>query len=177
MRARMRTLDVALFFLVYSSAPPFPWLAIMVTFSVVGGGNALVAIVPFAFFRRTRTVTMRALVAIGFTAIAVYTTKPLFHRTRPYLALEGVRPFGLPPPPHDPSFPSGHAAGAACFAAFFADRKRPVRTGVLFVSAALVGLSRVVLGVHFPLDVVCGACLGGAVGAGTARHFASRDRG
>jgi undecaprenyl-diphosphatase len=72
-----------------------------------------------------------------------------------------------------PAFPSGHATDAAGFflaAAFvlaitIAHRRRiqllVVAAGV--VLAALVGVSRLVLGVHWPSDVVAGWALGTAI--------------
>lgn len=41
-------------------------------------------------------------------------------------------------------------------------------TAVLFIWAAAVGLSRVIVGVHFPGDIIAGALLGSGVAMGTA---------
>jgi membrane-associated phospholipid phosphatase len=57
------------------------------------------------------------------------------------------------------SFPSGHATNAFALAAFFATYYRR-RAVLLFVMAALVGYSRIYVGVHYPLDVLGGAFLG-----------------
>ena len=40
----------------------------------------------------------------------------------------------------------------------------PLSTAYLYGWASLVALSRVVLGVHFPLDTVAGALLGSSIG-------------
>jgi undecaprenyl-diphosphatase len=40
--------------------------------------------------------------------------------------------------------------------------------------AAMIALSRVYLGAHFPSDVVAGAVLGGTIGAGAARFGGTR---
>jgi undecaprenyl-diphosphatase len=170
----MHDIDESLLFLVYRADPTAPWLYLMVGASIVGGGYGLVGIVPFAFSKRARATVLHLLVAIAVTALLVFAAKHGLGRSRPYLAVEGVRALGLPPP-HDPSCPSGHAAGSACFAAFFADRRRPLRTALLAMGAALVALSRVVLGVHFPLDVAAGALVGSTVGL-VAAQVSARKR-
>ena len=64
------------------------------------------------------------------------------------------------------SFPSGHALGAAAFYAMLAvvlaprlDRAAPLLLGAAALSA-LVAVSRVLLGVHFPSDVTAGLLIG-----------------
>ncbi len=62
-----------------------------------------------------------------------------------------------------PGFPSLHAAGT--FAAAFSLWCLPSRTPmwVALVVAAVVGWSRLFLGLHFPSDIVAAAMLGGLV--------------
>ncbi len=60
------------------------------------------------------------------------------------------------------SFPSGHATffGALAVAVFFYHRT----LGMLYiVGALLIGLARVVAGIHFPVDILAGYIIGGAV--------------
>lgn len=165
----MRALDEAVFFFFYRPAPPAAWLYFMAALSLLGGGYALIAIAPWVFVARARRVILGLLAAIVLTAIVIFLMKHAVDRVRPYAALQGVRALALAPPT-DPSFPSGHAAGSACLAAYFADRSRPVRTGLLALTAALIALSRVVLGVHFPFDTLVGALVGATVGAFMARR-------
>jgi membrane-associated phospholipid phosphatase len=59
------------------------------------------------------------------------------------------------------SFPSGHAAMIFMLAgAFVFTISRTWLRGLLIVFASLVALSRVVVGVHWPLDVLAGATIG-----------------
>jgi undecaprenyl-diphosphatase len=71
--------------------------------------------------------------------------------------------------------PSGHAmnafAGAVLLAAAVPRARWP-----LLVLAALIALSRVYLGVHFPSDVIAGALLGSAIGAAAAWLLARAER-
>jgi undecaprenyl-diphosphatase len=60
------------------------------------------------------------------------------------------------------SFPSGHAATAFATAVVLAF-VYPRQTGVFLGLAVLVGLSRILLGAHFPSDVLAGALLGSGV--------------
>ena len=57
------------------------------------------------------------------------------------------------------SFPSGHTMAAFVLASLFYFYFGAV-AAILFVWASLVGISRVVMGVHFPTDIVAGAVLG-----------------
>ena len=57
------------------------------------------------------------------------------------------------------SFPSNHAANSFAFAtvlSYFFEQK----TLALFVLACIIAFSRVYVGVHYPLDILCGAIIG-----------------
>lgn len=80
-----------------------------------------------------------------------------FKRNRPQQALKNFR--SLVTPSDHFSFPSGHTSAAfmvAVICGFFV----PSLFIPLIVWASLVGFSRVILGVHFPTDIVVGICLG-----------------
>lgn len=84
--------------------------------------------------------------------------KDIFASSRPFIQFENlVRPLFL----HGgmDSFPSGHATffGALALSIFFVNKK----VGYLFIFfALLIGLARIISGVHFPIDILCGYALG-----------------
>lgn len=88
--------------------------------------------------------------------------KDLSRRPRPFVQQTVI--LRVPPATasalHDQSsFPSGHACNAFMIAAILAERFRRKRYA-FYGAAALVGLSRIYLGLHYPSDVIAGACLG-----------------
>lgn len=87
--------------------------------------------------------------------------KQWFDRTRPPHSGIGVEP--LVATPTDPSFPSGHTVTAFAAATVVASFHPRLRWPV-FALAAVVGFSRMYLGVHYWLDVMAGAAVGITVG-------------
>lgn len=81
----------------------------------------------------------------------------VWHRDRPYVAHPAV--YHPHAHSHDPSFPSDHVSAAfgIAFAVFLLDRF----VGAFFVAAAvLIGLGRVLIGAHYPGDVLAGVLVG-----------------
>ena len=63
------------------------------------------------------------------------------------------------PPLDRYSFPSGHTLHAVCFT-WQAVAHFPELAWVLVAAATLIALSRVILGLHYPTDVVAGGTIG-----------------
>jgi undecaprenyl-diphosphatase len=97
----------------------------------------------------------------GVACTALYTgIKRAIRRPRPFRGLSGLQ---CPVKPLDEfSFPSGHTMHAVAFT-ILAVAAYPQLAWCLVPFAALVGLSRVALGLHYPSDVLAGAAIGTAV--------------
>ena len=102
-----------------------------------------------------------ALASFAASSIFVKLLKGTFARPRPIAVLLDARV--LVESGAGYSFPSGHATLAFAVAFVFA-AKYPKFRYPLFALAALVALSRIYIGMHFPSDVLAGAALGSAVG-------------
>ena len=97
-------------------------------------------------------------ISVALSAILANVLKYSIDLPRPYVLYPFIEKLGSG---GSPSFPSGHTADAFAFAmaASLVWRKWQIVIPV-FIWAALVGYSRMCLGVHFPSDVIAGALIG-----------------
>lgn len=106
--------------------------------------------------------------------------KSMIYRERPFYTHEHIEKRSTG---GESSFPSGHAmeAFAMATAVMLCFRKRAF-TVLVFIWAALVGYSRITLGVHYPSDVVGGMIIGAGIGwlvvwlAGKFRCFSIENK-
>jgi undecaprenyl-diphosphatase len=106
--------------------------------------------------------------AVGVILLIIFTDqtgghllKELFQRIRPCNALtDAITPVGCT---GSYSFPSNHALNNFAAATFYY-RLYPKLKWLLFITATLVALSRVYLGLHYPSDILGGALLGTIIG-------------
>ena len=89
-------------------------------------------------------------------------------RERPFISFPSID-CGTPPLDRY-SFPSGHTLHAACFQTMLF-LTLPELALVVQPFTLSVAASRVVLGLHYPSDVVAGAFIGGLMGAVSVQHL------
>jgi undecaprenyl-diphosphatase len=83
--------------------------------------------------------------------------KEMIQRTRPCKMLtDAITPLGCT---GSYSFPSNHALNNFAAATFYS-RLYPDLRWVLFITATLISISRVYLGLHYPSDILGGAAIG-----------------
>ncbi len=123
----------------------------------------VVATLALAFFPKTRKIGLTGLLALLISLLVNNVIlKNLVARIRPYEVVEGL--VSVIGKQWDYSFPSGHT-GSSFAAAWVFFRKLPKKFGIpALVLAALIGLSRLYLGVHYPTDVLFGVISG--IGSG-----------
>lgn len=128
-----------------------------------GGVFWIILSVLLLLFKKTRKVGLCCALGLIFDLLVVnIAVKPLVARIRPYEIIKEITI--LTHQPGDHSFPSGHSAGSfACAWAFFRAYKKKWGVPAL-VLAALVSLSRLYVGVHYPSDVLGGIVIGCVLG-------------
>lgn len=108
-----------------------------------------------------RHAVLEAAWAAALTLAVTAIIAALIGRSRPFqIPFDATSPVTLLiPPPLNSSFPSGHTGTSVAMAAaiFYAHRRLGY---VAFVVAALVALGRIVVGVHYPSDIVGGILVG-----------------
>jgi undecaprenyl-diphosphatase len=105
----------------------------------------------------------RAMLSLGAINLALYYgLKRGTRRPRPFDCCADIRACLKVPDAF--SFPSGHTLHAFAFATLLSGL-HPAWAPALWALALLVGLARVVLGLHFPSDVLAGAFIG--IGTGS----------
>lgn len=111
------------------------------------------------FINKTRLMAISVAISVFLARVIIAEPiKRIFHIARPYIAVDNAKKMVGENGDYF-SFPSGHTAVFFAIAAaiFYFNKKWGM---IAFVVATLVGISRIYVGVHWPVDVVAGALIG-----------------
>lgn len=137
------------------------------------GAVALALVLPC--IRRAPRCFWAALVAAVIATLWTQVTKQLIDVPRPPSVLAAGAFFQAGPVYRKVSFPSGHAAAAFALAGIWVmtlTGRRPLRAALLLL-ATMVSLSRIMVGVHWPIDIMWGM-IGGWIAAWTGLALHAR---
>ncbi len=162
-------MNESIFLYLNSFALQYEWLDQVIFFIAEYLGWVLIATLLTFLFTHTHTKKegIKNILVVLSAAVLAWTLAHVFKyfyvSPRPFMALPDAHVIfengsGLD------SFPSGHATffGALASAVFFYHRG----LGVLYLfGALLIGVARVMAGVHWPFDVLAGWALGAFIGA------------
>lgn len=148
------------------------WRVLFRCVSVLGNGIAWYVLMAFLLLRDRNDAVIPVLhmIVAGLICTAGYKLlKASTSRPRPYQVHQSIRHFTAPLDRF--SFPSGHTLHAVAFSLIASGHYPELAMG-LTVFSLLIAASRVVLGLHYPSDVIAGAGLGAAIALASQRLFA-----
>lgn len=168
---RMHAMDTSLCLLVNRSSRFWPVLRLFRAVSRLGDGvfwYALMLGLLLVQGEAAYAVVLQMLLAGGSGTLIYKAIKGKTLRPRPFEVHQWIS-IGIAPLDRF-SFPSGHTLHAVAFSVV-AVSYLPVLAWLLVPFACLVGASRVVLGLHYPSDVVAGAMIGFTVAWSVLQFF------
>lgn len=157
--------DIFLFF--YGFAKQSPFIDGVIVFFADYLAYILVAIIiaVIVFGKNTRAEKIRQgiqLIVAGILSrgIMVEIIRFFYQHPRPFFEFPQIHPLLVE---SSYSFPSGHAAFFFALSAVMYRQNKTFGT-ILFVASSIMGIARIMAGVHYPLDILGGAILGTIIG-------------
>ena len=150
---------------------PGPLIAFISLFSAFGEEFALVAVMGFIYWCYDKEFGRKIGLLVCSSLIFNPMIKNLVFRLRPYMEHSSIKCLRPVEPDADImdvdaqgySFPSGHSTNAATLypgIVAFGKNKTKRKWVLSIILMLIVGFSRIVVGCHYPTDVLCGWALG-----------------
>lgn len=175
------SINILLFRVIYDGATSHPLLAMLGIFLATMLPYFLIAILLYyegivRRFANGRVLLLRLLVAPAAALALATMMKHLIEMPRPYAALSDVVALA-PYTDALATFPSMHTMVFAALGMLFYRNDHAMGKWFL-LGGALIGLGRIMVGVHWPIDVFAGYAAGCAVGYATdhLERFVDRTR-
>ena len=141
--------------------PPLDWAMLSATHLGNGAAAAMLVLLISPF---RRDLTLRTAVAMILAGVVVHIIKDYASLPRPPALIgDSVRVLG--PKLMSKSLPSGHTATAFALASSLKGSVDRRIFRMVLIGAVLVGISRIYVGAHFPVDAALGALVGWASAA------------
>ena len=138
-----------------------------------GGLFILLMFIPLLWLEREKRLTIKTVVVLFAAFLVTEAIKRIFPVERPFVDLNVTVPFSFVK--LNDSFPSGHTAMAFAIATSVWLAKHRLGIVALFI-ALIVGIGRVLLLVHFPIDVIGGGSIGAVIALLLSEVFKTRKR-
>jgi len=156
----MKKTDALVFALINNTRLRSKWLdLVMFSLTKLGEGWIIFLLLTAIYFLSGAVGTwyVQSIVTFMAAGLICQIMKKYIPRARPVSVLTNVNVLGERLTAG--SFPSGHTATAFALAVVFSAHWGSWAP-LFFLVAALIGVTRVYVGAHFPLDVLCGAVIG-----------------
>lgn len=136
----------------------FKYITILGNFGFIWIAIAIILI----FYKKTRKISLFILLALLFgSVLGNVILKSIFMRSRPFVQNDFINLYINKPEGY--SFPSGHTLSSFIASTLLYNYNKYYGRYFLLL-AFLIGISRVILMVHYPSDVLAGAILGFIIG-------------
>lgn len=126
------------------------------------GDTAVAVVLLWLLLPKTKACLARLSIAVIVGGIASNALKAFFHYPRPLALMPDVMVVG--PSLHHNAFVSGHTLTAFLVAALLMLTYKKQGLVLILLIACFVGISRVMVGAHWPADVLTGAIVGWSLG-------------
>lgn len=154
--SHMSALERLLFDVVYVTLEPLRQLLLLVT--QLGSPAMWLVSVVVAFAATYRRLAVQLLLGGGLALFVTVILKSLVARSRPFDLVDTITHYDRLATGF--GYPSGHTAMAVCLAVTLWPVFPRAGRWALVTVAGLVAISRIGIGVHAPLDIIGGLCIG-----------------